>query len=109
MRLLVGLQLPLDGDEAVEAIGALRLLHGELLLMEPDGRYLGALDMYFLAPFLAVLGPTLLAVRAAMSLVGALYVAAMWWLGRLVFRSPQGGLLLAAVAAVFRFSRSTLR
>src|SRR5207244_3664597 len=60
-----------------------------------------ALDCYFIAPFLAVLGPTLLAVRAAMSLVGALYVAAMWWLGRLLFRSPRGGLLLAAVAAVF--------
>jgi len=101
LRLLVGLQLPLDGDEAVEAIGGLRLLHGELLLMEPDGRYLGALDSYFMAPFLAVLGPTLLAVRAAMSAVGALYVAAMWWLGRLVFRSPRGGLLLAAVAAAF--------
>jgi len=101
LRLVIGLQLPLDADEAVEAIGGLRLLHGELLLMEPDGRYLGALDCYFIAPFLAVLGPTLLAVRAAMSLVGALYVAAMWWLGRLLFRSPRGGLLLAAVAAVF--------
>lgn len=101
VRLAVGLQQPLDADEAVEAIGGLRLLHGQFLLMEPDGRYLGALDCYFLAPFLLVLGPTLLAVRAAMSFVGALYVAAMWWLGRLVLRSSRGGLLLAAVAAVF--------
>ena len=101
IRLAIGMQETLDPDEAAEAVGALRLLHGELLIMEPNGRYLGALDCYLMAPFLAVMGPTLLAVRVAMSVVGALYVLAMAWLGRVLNFHRHGGLVLAAVAAVF--------
>lgn len=101
LRLALGLQQPLDADEAVEGIGAIRVLHGQFLLMEPDGRYLGALDCYVIAPFIAVLGPTLLAIRAATSLIGAAYVAAMYWLGRLALGTRTGGLLAAGVATVF--------
>lgn len=101
LRLALGLQQPIDADEAVEGIGAIRLLHGQLLLMEPDGRYLGALDCYVIAAFIAVLGPTLLAIRTALSLIGAAYVAVMYRLGRLALGSRTGGLLAAGVAAVF--------
>jgi hypothetical protein len=100
LRLLIGLHTPLDSDEATEAIASLRLLHGQLPMMEPSARYLGALDSYLLAPFLAALGPTLLAVRLAMATVGMLYVGAMAWLGRLVL-GPRGGLVLGTVAAAF--------
>lgn len=101
IRLALGLQQPIDADEAVEGIGAIRVLHGQLLLMEPDGRYLGALDCYVIAPFIALLGPTLLAIRTATSLIGAAYVAAMYWLGRLALGSRGSGLLAAGVAALF--------
>ena len=101
IRLLVGMQEALDADEATEGITALRILHGHLVLMESDGRYLGALDSYLMAPFLAVLGPTLLGVRAAQAFLGALYVGLMFALGRRALRSNQAGLVMAGIAVVF--------
>jgi hypothetical protein len=101
IRLLVGMQEALDADEATEGITALRILHGHLVLMESDGRYLGALDSYLMAPFLAVLGPTLLGVRTAQAFLGALYVGLMFALGRRALRSNQAGLVMAGIAVVF--------
>lgn len=91
IRLFVGVHVALDADEASEAITALRILHGHLALMESNGRYLGALDSYLIAPFLAVLGPTLLAVRAAGAFLGALYVSLMFALARQALRSTYAG------------------
>jgi hypothetical protein len=101
VRVAVGLRESLDGDEAVEAITALRILHGQFALMESSGRYLGALDSYMLAPFLAVLGPKLFAVRLAEGLVGGAYVLLTYALGRVCFRSTGPALVAAGVAAVF--------
>jgi 4-amino-4-deoxy-L-arabinose transferase-like glycosyltransferase len=113
VRLLLGLIQPLDGDEAAEGIVAIDILHGHLAIVESGGHYLGAIESYVLAPFIAVFGPTQLAIRVALSLVGAIYVLAMYGLGRQLFiriaKSPsaargggQGaGLVMASVAAVF--------
>jgi len=101
LRLFVGMHQRIDADEAVESISALRLLHGELPLMEANARYQGALDSYLIAPFLVALGPTLLAVRVAMACLGALYVGLMFALGRQFLRSNRAGLLVAAMAALF--------
>jgi hypothetical protein len=101
VRLFVGMQEALDADEATEGITALGILHGHLVLMESDGRYLGALDSYLMAPFLAVLGPTLLGVRAAQAFLGALYVGLMFALGRQALRSNRAGLIVAGIAIVF--------
>src|SRR5262245_49662865 len=101
IRLALGLQEPLDADEATEAVTALRILHGHLALMESSARYLGALDSYALAPFVAVLGPTLLAVRAAQAALGGGYVALVYGLGRRTLGGAGSGLTAAAVATVF--------
>ena len=101
VRLALGLLLPLDADESVEGIAALRLLHGAFPLMEPDGRYLGALESYLLAPFVLVLGPTALAIRVGMSAIGVAYVAAMYRLGRCTVPGSSGGAWLALVASIF--------
>jgi hypothetical protein len=101
VRLFIGLHTSLDGDEAVEAITALRILRGHLVLMESDAHYLGALDSYLLAPFVAVFGTTLLAVRLCFSVAGAAYATAMYFLGTAIFRSRRGGLVMAAISSVF--------
>ncbi len=101
IRLFVGMHQPLDADEATEGITALRILHGDLTLMENNGRYLGALDSYLMAPFLAVLGPTQLGVRIATAFIGALYVGLMFALGRQAFRTSQAGFVVAGIATVF--------
>lgn len=101
LRMVVGSQVALDGDEGVEGITALRILHGHLALMESNGRYLGALDSYLLAPAVAVLGPTLLAVRLVAGLLGAAYVALVYSLTRACFGRAREGLLAAGIATVF--------
>ena len=101
LRLLIGLHLPFDADEAVEGIAAGQILHGRFVLMESNAHYLGALDSYVLAPFIAIFGHTIAAIRIGLSSVGAIYVVAMFWLGRLVFGRDREALVMALVAAVF--------
>ena len=95
VRLIAGMHTSLDGDEAVEAITALHIVRGHLVLMESNAHYLGALDSYILAPFVAIFGTTLLAVRLCFSLVGAAYAAAMYFLGTAIFRDRRAGLVRA--------------
>lgn len=101
LRLWFGMRLPLDADEATTAYTAFGIVHGHLALTEADQHYLGALEAYWVAPFVAIAGPSLLAVRLAMSLMGALYVLGMYLLGRTLFKRQRHALLLAAIAAIF--------
>jgi Dolichyl-phosphate-mannose-protein mannosyltransferase len=101
IRLFVGMHQRLDADEAVEGVAALRILHGDLSLMENNARYQGALDSYVIAPFLVAFGPSLLAVRMATAFMGAVYVGLMFVLGRRVLDSNRAGLLIAAIATSF--------
>lgn len=101
LRLGAGLLQPPEADEATLGVAALRITHGHLILMESNAHYLGAVGAYIAAPFVAALGPDTLALRLAMSLVGAGSVLLMYALGRAVFVSHAGGLRTAAVAAVF--------
>ncbi|MBJ7614595.1 MAG: glycosyltransferase family 39 protein [Candidatus Dormibacteraeota bacterium] len=101
IRLFVGMHQRLDADEAVEGISALRILHGDLALMENNARYQGALDSYLIAPFLMALGPSLLAVRTATAFFGALYVGLMFALGRRVLNSDGAGFLVGGIATLF--------
>jgi 4-amino-4-deoxy-L-arabinose transferase-like glycosyltransferase len=103
VRLLVGMLQPLDGDEAAEGIAAINILHGQLPIVESGGHYLGAIESYVLAPFVAIFGPTAFAIRFALSLVGALYVLTMYGLGRQLFFRKSAALAMAAVAALFPF------
>ncbi len=101
VRLLAGLLQPIDGDEAAEGIAAIDILHGHLAIVESGGHYLGAIESYVLAPFIAVFGPTQFAIRVALSLVGAAYVLAMYGLARQLFAGRAAALVMAAIAAVF--------
>lgn len=101
VRLALGLHPALDGDEATEAVTAIRILHGHPALMESSGRYLGALDSYVLAPFIATLGPTVLAVRTAEAALRGCYVALVYALGRRSLGKEGAALVAAAIASVF--------
>jgi 4-amino-4-deoxy-L-arabinose transferase-like glycosyltransferase len=103
VRLLVGLLKPLDGDEAAEGIAAINILHGQLPIVESGGHYLGAVESYVMAPFIAIFGPTTFAIRFALSVVGAAYVLTMYALGRHLFTRQSAALTMAAIAALFPF------
>ncbi|MGO8685720.1 MAG: hypothetical protein ACLQT7_00850 [Candidatus Dormibacteria bacterium] len=100
-RLAFGLHTVLDGDEATTAFTALRITQGHLVLMEANQHYQGALESYLMAPFVWLLGPTVIAVIVPLALIAALYVVALWDLGRTVFGRRSAGLLLAGVGSVF--------
>lgn len=100
-RLAVGTIVPLDADEATEGVAAYHILHGHFVLMEANARYLGALDSYLLAPFVAVFGTSVTAIRVGMSLMGAIYAVLMFALGWLAFGRHRAALLMAGIAAVF--------
>jgi 4-amino-4-deoxy-L-arabinose transferase-like glycosyltransferase len=100
-RLVFGLHTGLDGDEATTAFTALRITQGHLVLMESNQHYQAALESYIIAPFVWLLGPTVLAVRVPLALVGTLFVLALYDLGHTLFGRRSAGLLLAGVGAVF--------
>jgi 4-amino-4-deoxy-L-arabinose transferase-like glycosyltransferase len=101
VRLLLGMRAQLDADEATFALAGLHVAHGHFLLMEPNGQYLGALDAYVAAPFVAVLGTNLVAVRLPLALVGALYVLSMYFLARTLFPQRTYAIVTMLVAAIF--------
>jgi 4-amino-4-deoxy-L-arabinose transferase-like glycosyltransferase len=100
-RLIFGLHTGLDGDESTTAFTALRITQGHLVLMESNQHYQAALESYIIAPFVWLLGPTVLAVRVPLALVGALFVLALYDLGHTIFGRHTAGLLLACVGTVF--------
>ncbi len=100
-RLIFGLHTGLDGDESTTAFTALRITQGHLVLMESNLHYQAALESYIIAPFVWLLGPTELAVRVPLALVGTLFVLALYDLGHTIFHRRSAGFLLACVGAVF--------
>lgn len=102
-RLVFGLHLQLDGDEATIAVTGLRLGSGHVPLLESNLHYLGALGSYVVAPFLVLFGDTLLAVRAATASLGVATALSLYYLGHKLFAAHRTALLLAAVGSVFPF------
>lgn len=101
IRLALGLHTPLDPGEATLGLTALHILHGQLAVMDPDGQYLGATDAYLVAPFVALFGTSLAAIRIALACVGALTVLLGYWFGRIAFRRDSAAAVAATVIAVF--------
>jgi 4-amino-4-deoxy-L-arabinose transferase-like glycosyltransferase len=100
-RLVLGLHTPLDASEATLGLSALHILHGQFAVMDPDGQYFGATDAYLVAPFVAVFGTSLAAIRVALAVVGALTVLCAWWFGRIALHRPAHALAGAFAVAVF--------
>jgi 4-amino-4-deoxy-L-arabinose transferase-like glycosyltransferase len=101
VRLVLGLRTPLDATEATLGLSALHILHGQFVVMDPDGQYQGALDAYLAAPFVAIFGTSLAAIRVALACVGTLTVLCAWWFGRIAFRRREHAIVGALAVAVF--------
>ncbi|HEY6469248.1 MAG TPA: glycosyltransferase family 39 protein [Candidatus Dormibacteraeota bacterium] len=101
VRLVLGLRTPLDPQEATLGLTALHIVHGQLTLMDPDAQYVGALDAYVIAPFVAVFGAGLTAIRIGLAFVGALTALTAYWFGRIALRRASDAVVAACVVAVF--------
>jgi hypothetical protein len=101
VRLVLGMRTPLSASEATLGLSALHILHGQLVLMDPDGQYLGATDAYLVAPFVAIFGTSLAAIRVAMAFTGALTVLGAYWFSRIAFRRSEHAVAGAFAVAAF--------
>ncbi len=97
----MGMRTPLDASEATLGLSALHILHGQFAVMNPDGQYQGATDAYLVAPFVAIFGASLSAIRIALAFVGMLTVLGAWWFGRIAFRRREHAVVGAFAVAVF--------
>lgn len=89
----------IDGDEALFGIGAERVLRGEFPVFLYGVPYMGMIQSYLAAPFIAVFGPRPAALRMATLLEALLFIAATWHLAR-VLVGREAGLWAAAIAAL---------
>ncbi len=95
-------------DEAAAALDALDVLDGRHMIFSPRSYGREMLFVYVAAPLVALLGPTLLALRLPIALVGTLTVLATYLLARELFdeeekRKAQVTALLAALFLAISF------
>lgn len=94
-------------DEGAHGVDALRVLQGEHAVFFPENSGREGLIVYAVAPFVAVLGRTMLALRLPVALASAGTVFALFWLGQVLFGkdeesgrpTPWRGLLIGGAAA----------
>ncbi len=94
-------------DEGAHGVDALRVLKGEHAVFFPENNGREGLIVYAVAPFVALLGRTMLALRLPMALASAGTVFALFWLGQVLYGkdeesgrpTPWRGLLIGGVAA----------
>jgi hypothetical protein len=89
----------IDGDEALFGIGAVRLLHGQFPNLLYGVPYMGMLQSYIAAPFVALLGPTPMALRCVTLLAATAFIAVTWLL-TLAWYGPTAAPVAAVLAAV---------
>jgi hypothetical protein len=90
----------LDGDEAMIGLQAERILHGQFPTYFYGQAYMGTLEAYLAAPFVALLGPTGWALRLVPIVLSPLLVYLTWRLARAVLpRDATTTPLLAGLAA----------
>jgi 4-amino-4-deoxy-L-arabinose transferase-like glycosyltransferase len=89
----------LNSDEATVGLMALHVLRGQWSVFYWGQQYMGSLEAILSAPWIALLGPTSLALHLTPMLFGLASIAAMYALAARLF-SPQVGLATAALLAL---------
>lgn len=92
--------LPLDGDEAVTAIMASRILDGDLPLFFGVQNYQGALEQYLQAPMVALFGAEPLALRAVPIALAVTACILTYFIAVRVCGSRWAGVTAAALMAI---------
>ena len=91
--LLVNDRIPFNADEAIVALMARHILHGERPLFFYGQAYMGSLDAWVIAAGFAIFGAHVWVVRFVQLLLYLLLLASTAWLGSLVFRSWNTGMV----------------
>ncbi len=89
----------LNSDEATVGLMALHVLRGEWTVFYWGQSYMGSIEAILAAPWIALLGPTSLALRLIPTLAGLAFIATAYALAARLF-SPRVGLVSAALLAL---------
>ncbi|MEW6517671.1 MAG: glycosyltransferase family 39 protein [candidate division FCPU426 bacterium] len=95
-------------DEAQNGLETLRILKGDWFIFTPRNNGRGALQFFWTAPFFAVFGKTVGALRLASAVAGAATVPLVWRLGR-QWGGARIGLAAAGLLAVSAWHVSVSR
>ena len=79
----------LDGDEALVGIQAERILHGTFPVYFYGIPYFGSLEAYLASPFVAIFGPSTLALRTESTLLSLVLVYLTWRLASLLVETTH--------------------
>ncbi|MCL4543237.1 MAG: glycosyltransferase family 39 protein [Chloroflexi bacterium] len=93
----------IDGDEALFGIGAERILRGQFPVFLYGVPYMGVIQSYLAAPFIAVFGPRPAALRVATLIEAMVLVMSTWHLARLLYdrRTALCAALFAALPTLY--------
>jgi 4-amino-4-deoxy-L-arabinose transferase-like glycosyltransferase len=88
-----------DSDEGAFGLMALHLRHGDWSIFMWGQPYMGTFETFLIAPFVAILGPSPVALRLAPMLLGLAFILTTYLLARRIY-SPRVGLASAALLAI---------
>jgi 4-amino-4-deoxy-L-arabinose transferase-like glycosyltransferase len=88
-----------DSDEGAFGLMALHLRHGDWSVFLWGQFYMGTFETFLIAPFVAILGPSPVALRLAPMLLGLAFMLTTYLLASRIY-SPRVGLASAALLAI---------
>jgi 4-amino-4-deoxy-L-arabinose transferase-like glycosyltransferase len=89
----------IDSDEGTFGLMALHLRHGDWSVFMWGQPYMGSFETFLIAPFVAILGPSPVALRLAPILLGLAFMLTTYLLASRIY-SPPIGLATAALLAI---------
>ena len=93
VSLLTNNVVPFNADEAVVALMARHILHGEHPIFFYGQAYMGSLDAWLVALAFAVFGAQVWVIRAVQGVIFVFFLATTWWLGKLIFPDERVGMI----------------
>ncbi len=100
LSLLLANTLPFNSDEAVVALMARHILHGELPLFFYGQAYMGSLDAYLVAGGFALFGQDVWVIRAVQMVLYLITMVLVYIFVLRAFRSPRAAAIAALLMAL---------
>jgi hypothetical protein len=86
-------KVPFNSDEALVGLMANHIIKGEIPTFFYGQAYMGSLDSFIVAGFIALLGNSITAIRISQSILFVLFMVATYFLAYLLFKSRKAALI----------------
>ena len=85
--------VPFNADEAVVALMARHILHGERPIFFYGQAYMGSLDAWLVALAFSIFGSQVWVIRAVQCVIFLCYLGTTYWLGKLIYTDKRVGMI----------------